>query len=144
MRALAKSLNSFSWAMSLFGAQQAWNLLRRPFPGGGHPANDQLGTVARAGELQLTGVFRRTFDAGDQLQRSAVDLAFGVLTLQALDPNRFTALSADLLRQSTAVLRSMLPGGGAAPAAPAGSAGSAATACGCGQPCGWGPMPPAK
>lgn len=138
MRALVKSLNSFSWALTLFGAQQTWNLLRRPLPGGDHPGAAELGAVTRAGEQQLTGYFKRTFDAGDRLQRSAVDLAFGLATLQALDPNRFASLSADLVRQSAAALRSVFPGDDIASTSAAGSG------CGCGQPCGWGPMPPAR
>jgi hypothetical protein len=135
MKELAKSLNSFSWAMSLWSAQQIVQIAGSPLAGAGSPAAADRGPAMQAGAQQLTGVFRRTFEAGDQLQRSAVDLMFGVMTLQALNPNRFATLSADLLRQSAAALRGLLPGG----------AGSYPAGCGGGgQPCGWGPMPPAK
>ncbi len=130
MREVAKSLTSFSWALSLFGVQQVVNLVRRPLAAADHPASRELGTVAGAGERQLGGTLERVFRAGDRVQRSAVDLAFGMVSLEALEPNRLAALSADLLRQSTAALRALLPGGETA------ASGS------CGQPCGWGPMPP--
>jgi hypothetical protein len=131
MRDLAKSLNSFSWAMSLFASQQALLLLRRPLTGSGPPAGVNLESVTKASERQLGGFLERTFQAGDQLQRSAVDLAFGVITLEVLDPNRLISLSANVLRQSTSALRSLLPGG------------QASGSSSCGQVCGWGPMPPA-
>ncbi|HYL05415.1 MAG TPA: hypothetical protein VE075_05215 [Thermoanaerobaculia bacterium] len=131
MREITKSLTSFSWALSLFGVQQVVNFVQRPLPAADHPAARELGTAARAGEQQLGGTFERVFKAGDQVQRSAVDLAFGLVSLEALDPSRLATLSADLLRQSTAALRALLPGG------------QAAGSSSCGQPCGWGPMPPA-
>lgn len=146
MRELAKSLNSFSWAMSLFGAQQLLHFVRRPLPGTGHPAAGDLGTAARAGERQLGGVFERAFKAGDRVQRSAVDFAFGLIGPDALNPNRIAVLSADLLRQSTSALRTLLPGGEIGEAVEPGEAGRSSQASGwgsCGQPCGWGPMPPA-
>jgi hypothetical protein len=121
MKELTKSLNRFSLAMSLLGAKQLLGALERPAPGsrGQAPtaptATPDLDAVTQAGAQRLDGAWQRAFEAGDNLQRSAVDLAFGVLTLQALNPQRFTALSADLIRQSTAALRSLLPGGGAAP-----------------------------
>jgi hypothetical protein len=132
MRELVKSFNSFSWAMSLFWTQELLQFVRRPLPTSDHPATGDLGRVTSAGERQLGGYLQRTFEAGDRLQRSTVDLAFGVVTLEVLDPNRAAALSADVLRQSTTALRSLLPGGAA------GDSGC------CGQPCGWGPMPPAR
>jgi hypothetical protein len=131
MRELTKSLTSFSWALSLFGVQQVLNLLRNPLPRADHPAARELGTAARASEQQLGGTLDRIFRAGDQVQRSAIDLAFGLVSPDALDASRITALSADMLRQSTSALRQLLPG--------AQAAGSSS----CGQPCGWGPMPPA-
>jgi len=138
MKELAKALTSFSWAMSLLSAQQISRIVGCPRQAPGSPVAADLGPATRAGSLQLTGAWKRTFEAGDQLQRSAVDMMFEVFTLQALNPNRFTALSADLLRHSTAALRGALPGGGAV-SSPAARAGR-----GCGEPCGWGPMPPAK
>ena len=101
MRELAKSFNSFSWALSLLGAQQVLNLVRRPLGGTPRPSASDLGPVTRVAEGQLGSTLKNAFEAGEQLQRSAIDLAFGVLTLEVLDPNRFVALSTDVVRQST-------------------------------------------
>ena len=133
MRELAKSFNSFSWAVSLLGAQQVLNLVRRPLGGAQSPSPSDLGPVTQVAEGQLGSTLKNAFEAGEQVQRSAIDLAFGVLTLEVLDPNRFVDLSTDVLRQSTSALRRLLPGGVAA-----------TTGCGCGQAGGWGPMPPAR
>lgn len=125
MRELTKAVNSFGWSMTMLGAQQALELLRRPVPTADHPTVGALDAVAAAGERQLGGYLGRVFEAGDRLQRSAVDLGLGLLTLQALEPSRAVALSASLLRESTAALRSLLPGGGDL------------GACTCGDPAGW-------
>lgn len=129
LRELARSIGSFSWALSLFGTQQVLNLVRRPPAGARDPAAAGLGSVTRVAEGQLGGVLRNAFAAGEQVQRSAIDLAFGMMTFEALSPNRFVALSTNVVRQSTAAMRRLLPGG--APAT---------TGSGC-QPC-WGPVPP--
>lgn len=109
MKELAKSVGSFSWALSLFGTQQVLNLLRG-LGGQGVPAAE-LGAVTRAATGQLQGTLRNAFEAGEQVQRSAVDLVLGVLTLEALEPNRFVALSSNVVQQSTAAVRRLLPGG---------------------------------
>lgn len=91
---LARSLASFSWAMSLLGLEQMTNLIapRR--------AAAAFGTVARAAEGQLGPTLGSAFRSGEQLQRRVVDAAF------------------DLAGLGNA------PGGGnAAPAAAAGAAG---------------------
>ena len=80
MRELAKSFNSFSWAVSLLGAQQVLNLVRRPLGGAQSPSPSDLGPVTRVAEGQLGSTLKNAFEAGEQLQRSAIDLAFGVLT----------------------------------------------------------------
>ncbi len=137
MRELAKSFNSFSWALSLYGAQQLLNLVQRPVPGPADASTTGLGSVAQAAEGQLGGTLRQTFESGDRLQRRAVDLAFDLLNpATALDPGRWAGLSADAVRWTTSAFSSLIPGG---------------SGCGCsgaqpsaGGPCGWGPMPPAK
>jgi len=139
MREIAKSFTSFSWAVSLLGAQQLVNLVRRPASGSGAPSSAGLDGVTRETGRQLDGYLRDVFEAGDQVQRSAVDLAYGVFTLQALSPNRLAALSADVVRQSTSALSRLLPGGGRLTNPSSSNPGSR----GC-QPCGWGPMPPAR
>jgi hypothetical protein len=139
MREIAKSFTSFSWAVSLLGAQQLVNLVRRPASGSGAPSSAGLDDVTRETGRQLDGYLRDVFEAGDQVQRSAVDLAYGVLTLEALSPNRLATLSADVVRQSTSAFSRLLPGGGRLNNPSPSSKGAG----GC-QPCGWGPMPPAR
>lgn len=135
MREVTKSLGSLSYALSLFGARQALQLLTRPIPTGDHPTVREMDVVARAAEGQLgRGLFQRAFVAGDRVQRSVVDLAWGVVTLQALDPSRLLSLSSEVVRQSTAAVRDVLPGGGCGCSSPSEGA----------QPCGWGPMPPPR
>lgn len=76
MRELARSMASFSWAMSLFGVEQMTNLVapRR--------AAEALGTVARSAEGELGPRLRSAFQTGDRLQRAVVDLSFGLAGVQ--------------------------------------------------------------
>lgn len=129
MQELLRSVSSLSWALSLFGIRQMLEVVRGSLTGADPQSSESLGAVTQAAEGTLDGFFRRTFEAGDQVQRSAVDLAFSLASREALDPNRIATLSSQFLRQSTSALWSLLPGG----------EGSS-----CGQPCGWGPMPPAR
>src|SRR6185436_6237633 len=75
MRELARSMASFSWAMSLFGVQQMTNLIspRR--------AVDAFGAVARTAEEALGPGLRSAFQAGDRLQRAMMDLSFSFVGL---------------------------------------------------------------
>lgn len=70
MRELAKSMLSFTWSMSVFGLSQAANLLSP------RQAASAFEEVTRRTEEQLGSSTRRIFDAGDNLQRGFVDLAF--------------------------------------------------------------------
>ena len=141
MRELVKNLGSFSIAMTAFGAQQVWNLARQPAPGAGHPTVQEIDSVSRAASQQLGSMTRNAFEAGDRVQRSVVDLVYGVVTLEALDPNRLLRLSTDVVRESTGAVRQILPLGNAPSAAPSNAAGTE-NQTEPGQPCGWGPMPP--
>lgn len=79
MRELARSMASFSWAMSLFGVEQMTNLMspRR--------AVEAFGAVARTAEEALGPGLRSAFRAGDRLQMAMVDLSF---SLVGLGPDR--------------------------------------------------------
>lgn len=90
MRELTKSIGSFSWAMSLFGAKQMLNLLRPA------RATEAFDSVTRETEHQLDDALRATFQAGDRIQRSLVDLTFGVFTLQAFDPGRWSETASEM------------------------------------------------
>jgi hypothetical protein len=128
MREFTKSLLSFSWAMSLFGAQQMVNLFRRP--AAGEPrgrATAAMDAVTAATEEQFDDVLRETFKAGDRLQKGLVDMLARMLTLGGMGMNRAAVRPADAA-----------PPPGAWPAP-----GAAATGWGSPQPgTGWGPMPP--
>lgn len=75
MRELARSMASFSWAMSLFGVQQMTNLMspRR--------AVDAFSAVARTAEETLGPGLRSAFRTGDRLQKAMVDLSFSLAGL---------------------------------------------------------------
>ncbi|HEY1379877.1 MAG TPA: hypothetical protein VGF55_23955 [Gemmataceae bacterium] len=74
MRETIKSLLSLSWAMMLFGARQAQNLLT-PGPAGapGRRAEDAFDAVARATGGQLSQPLKELFEAGDRAQRQLID-----------------------------------------------------------------------
>jgi hypothetical protein len=96
-----KSLLSFAWAQSLFGAQQALNLLA---PGsrarrGGAAAS--LQAVADAAGAELSGFLRTAYEMGGSLQSQAVDK----LSLNMLNPLVVGRAAVGALRQSAAVLR---------------------------------------
>lgn len=143
MRELSKSMSSFSWAMSLFGIQQTANLLS---PSKAAKAFDSV-TEATAG--QFGDAVKTTFDAGDKLQRGALDLTLGLFAEGDSNPGRWTRLASDAVRQSvevvakgvqeaTSTLRNAAsttsPQG--APASPEPAPGSAGS-----QRQGWGAMP---
>jgi len=70
MRELTKSMLSFTWSMSVFGLSQAVNLLSP------RQAASAFEEVTRRAQEQLGPSTRQIFGAGDNLQRSFVDLAF--------------------------------------------------------------------
>lgn len=83
MRELTKSVTSFTWAMSLFGAKQMLNLAQ---PAKAAAAFD---SVAEATGGQLDESLRSAFEAGDRLQRSMIDATFSLMSMGgALDPGR--------------------------------------------------------
>lgn len=75
MRELARSMASFSWAMSLFGVEQMTNLMspRR--------AVDAFGAVTRTAQEALGPGLRAAFRTGDRLQTAMVDLSFSLVGL---------------------------------------------------------------
>lgn len=87
MRELTKSMLSFSWAMPLYGMKQMLNLtfprdMSRPFG----EATDGFNSVTGSMREQLGSTMQSMFDAGDQIQRSMVDVMFN-LGFGAFDPN---------------------------------------------------------
>src|SRR5262245_48816955 len=94
MRELAKSILSFSWAMSLFGVQQTANALSP------RKATKAFQNVTEASENELSDLLKSTFDAGEKLQKGGVDLTVGLFTGEALDPRGWVRTAADVVQQS--------------------------------------------
>jgi hypothetical protein len=94
MRALIKSMLSFSWGLSLFGVKQLGNLLTPPDPN--QPQNNAataFDVVTHATEGQLDGVIKAAFQAGDRVQRGMVDMILGALpTWRPVPPGPTTSL----------------------------------------------------
>jgi hypothetical protein len=126
IRDLTKSMLSFSWAMSLFGAEQLTNMFipQRPSQPN-HRATTAFNAVTQATEEQLSGVFKGVFRAGDQLQKGMVDLMFGMLSLEAFNPSQMMRMTSDIMRQTTGAV----------------GQGFQQSTSGLQQQTGWGPMP---
>jgi hypothetical protein len=106
-----KSLLSFSWAQSLFGAQQLMNTLTVPTPGRRTgKATSAFTSVARATGDQLDNFLKGAYHIGDMLQQGAVDAAVNFVTRDALNPNALLRSTAGLLRQALDILRFLAAG----------------------------------
>ena len=100
MREFTKSMTSYTWAMSLFGLQQMFNVFR---PG---KAAESFNHVTKATEDQFGDALKATFRAGDNLQKGFVDMTFGVLTLGMSDRGGGAqAATSDVARQTGEALR---------------------------------------
>src|SRR5262245_3994311 len=97
MREFTKSLTSYTWAMSLFGFQQMFNVFR---PG---KATESFNNVTKATEGEFGDALKATFRAGDNLQKGMVDVTFGVLTLGGFGGGG--RATADVARQTGEALR---------------------------------------
>jgi hypothetical protein len=95
MRDLTKSINSFSWAMSLFGLEQMMNLMRPA------KAAAAFEAVTEATERQLGDLMKSTFRAGDNMQRAMVDMTMGFMSMDVMDPGRWTRAAGDMLGRTT-------------------------------------------
>src|SRR2546423_6514329 len=104
MRELTKSIFGFSWAMSLFGIQQTTNLTSPD------KAVKALNAVTEATQAQFTEVLKSTFHAGDKLQRNAVDMTLGMMSGEALNPNKWMRLASDAAKQSSEAVTKGLDG----------------------------------
>jgi hypothetical protein len=79
MREFTKSMMSYGWAMSVFGLQQMANAFNPS------RATESFDNVTEATRDELGDALRAAFRAGDNLQRGAIDLTFGVFTLGMFD-----------------------------------------------------------
>ena len=106
MRELAKSAVSYTWGMSVFGVQQAVNILspsniRQP----ARQANDAFFTVKQAAENQFGDLAFAAYQVVDEVQRNLTDLLFDTVTLRTLNPAYVSRLSSAVVEQSQDTLR---------------------------------------
>ncbi len=106
MRELTKSAVSYTWAMSLFGIQQAANILtpsnwQQPT----RQANDACFSVKQAAEIGFGDLIFGAYEIGDELQRGLTDIFFDTLTLRALSPNYVSSLTSAVVEQSQDTLQ---------------------------------------
>ena len=94
MREFTKSFFSFSWATYLFGIQQTANLLSP------EKAVKAFDSVTQATQGNIDGALKSTFEAGDKLQRNAVDMTHGFLSTDALNPTEIMRMASDAMKQS--------------------------------------------
>lgn len=106
-----KSMTSWVWALSLFGAKQVSSLFSSP---DASPARLQapaaFAAVTHSAETQLGEVSRTIFQAGEQLQRGLLDLMWSLVTLDTSTPRHLTKMTCDVMQQSAEVGRWLMPG----------------------------------
>lgn len=81
MREFIKSMFSFSWAMSIFGAQQMANVVNPS------RAAKSFESVKNAAAKEFDTLTQTTFAAGDNLQRGLVDMISSVLSTAQNNPS---------------------------------------------------------
>jgi hypothetical protein len=106
MRELAKSAVRYTWAMSLFGVQQAANVLapsnfRQP----ARRANAAFFSVKQAAEIQFDDLIFVAYEVGDEVQRGLAGIFFDAITLQAFRPNYLSNLTSAVVEQSQDTLQ---------------------------------------
>jgi hypothetical protein len=91
MRELAKSVFSFSWAISLLGIDQAVNLVRP----GQQSKGDVFTPIAQVAVNELDESMKAIYRFGDNVQTRMVDMAFSLMNPGNLaDPKMWNPLSA--------------------------------------------------
>ena len=99
MLELTKSLMSYTWAMSVFGLQQLFNIVA-PTNNNGGDASKAFNNITDATTQTFGKAMKQTFEAGDSVQREFVDLLFGGLASGGLDPGPCIRFSRDAVRQA--------------------------------------------
>lgn len=95
LREFTKSAISFTWAMSLFGAQQAARLFAQG------SARHSFEGVVDATTSELSEPFRSVYRAGDRLQKEMVDMAFSLFSARTRESDIGSARSSAHTTQST-------------------------------------------
>ena len=110
MREVAKSLLSFTWAISLLGMKQAGDLLSQASQSSPAATPTSVDPVTRVAMSQLDGPFKGLFECGDNMQKGLVDITFKTLNARTLNFGNFNPIQSlteltrkgvDTLRQAT-------------------------------------------
>lgn len=95
MRALTKSMLTMPWALSMFGLQQAANLMSPSAAGNRFDAAGRaMDDMATAASRDFEGWARQTYDFGTSVQRTLVDLM--MLRPPEMDSGKMMRMVADL------------------------------------------------
>ncbi|HKG80863.1 MAG TPA: hypothetical protein VKA78_15610 [Pyrinomonadaceae bacterium] len=105
MRELTKSALSYTWAMSVFGLQQAANVLT--LSNGRQPrrANSACFSVRQATQNEFGDLVFAAYQVGDEVQRGLTEIFFDTVTLQAFNPNYLSMLTSAVTDQSQDTLQ---------------------------------------
>jgi len=100
MREFTKSMMSYSWAMSMFGVQQVFNLLA-PQQDGNQTVKgaEAFDNVTNATVETLDSTLGAAFRAGDDLQKGMLDLMFGAFSGGGVNPDRWARMGSDVMHQ---------------------------------------------
>jgi len=131
MRELAKAMMSYTWAMSMFGVQQAINLVTPVRGAGQSPKTSQaFDNVTEATTKTFDSNLMRAFETGVSLQSGLIDIMFGGCLAGGCDPTRLVRMGSDAVQTMTGMGRQVQSTG--SNSAPSGSPPS---------PSNWGSMP---
>lgn len=118
MTEIVRSMIRFSWAMSLFGARQAGEMLSAMSTARGpRRVTRAFDSVTRTAEAELGDGWSETYHSGDRWQRLLIDTVFGAVD-PAVDLSRGLASktllrgSLGAMRQSAELMAAAMPGAG--------------------------------
>jgi hypothetical protein len=97
MRELTKSVLTLPWAISMFGVQQITNLVAPPSAGRMNGAAKAFDAVSDATSQQLDGWLKQTYQVGNGVQRTIVDLM--MLRAPDIDSSALMRMAAEMQGQ---------------------------------------------
>ena len=119
MRETAKSMLRFSWALSVFGLEQAGRLVKDEDSGHCEERiRAAFDSLSDATQGQLGARTRSLYEAGDKLQAESVDLLFDIVRPANWKPEKVMDRAADLAQRSAEALRDVAHSEREAKAAP--------------------------
>jgi hypothetical protein len=135
MRELARSMMSYTWAMSMFGVQQAINMVT-PVQGADQSARtaQAFDNVTDATTKTFDGSIMQAYKTGNSLQAGMIDMMFGGFMAGGCDPSRLMRMGSDAMRKMSGM--ASRPPAGASSAPDSGPSNASAS-----SGSDWGPMP---